>query len=213
MATVVTSRGREIITSRMRGAPAAGTEPLNVGWGTGVFTAAVSDVGPFIEASEARVAGTSSQVTTTTVNDTYQVVATITAGGAKTISEVLLSDSATKPFSTTVAAGAGTVIGSSTNTAMNVAAAYTPANGTQVQVRTEVMTVTAGTGTTALTVTRGVNGSTAIATIAAADTVTAGNMPGQTGVTNGNVFLHGDFTGLALNANDSIQFTVKTQFS
>jgi hypothetical protein len=211
MATVVSARGREIITARMRGAPAAGTEPLNVGWGTGVFTAAVSDVGPFIEASEARVAGTSSQVTTTTTNDTYQVVATITAAGGKTISEVLLSDSATKPFSTTVAAGG--VVGSSVSTVLNTAAAYTPANGTQVQIRTEVMTVTAGTGTTALTVTRGVNGSTAIATIAAADTVTAGNMPGQTGVTNGNVFLHGDFTGLALNANDSIQFTIKTQFS
>lgn len=211
MATVVVSRGREIITNRLRGAPAAGTEPLNVGWGTGVFTAAVSDVGPFIEASEARVAGTSSQVTTTTTNDTYQVIGTITAAGTKTISEVLLSDSATKPFSTTVAAAG--VVGSAVATTLNTAAAYTPANGTQVQIRTEVMTVTAGTGTTALTVTRGVNGSTAIATIAVADTVTAGNMPGQTGVTNGNVFVHGDFTGLALNANDSIQFTCKTQFS
>jgi hypothetical protein len=211
MATVVVSKGREIISARMRGAPAAGTEPLNIGWGTGAFTAAVSDVGPFAEASEARVAGTSSQVTTTTTNDTYQVVGTITAAGTKTITEVLLSDSATKPFSTTVAAGG--VVGSSVSTVLNTAATYTPANGTQVQIRTEVMTVTAGTGTTALTVTRGVNGSTAIATIAVADVVTAGNMPGQTGVTNGNMFLHGDFTGLPLNINDSIAFTVKTQFS
>src|SRR5689334_1802496 len=120
MATVVTSKGRDILSNRMRGAPSAGTEPLNVGWGTGVFTAAVSDVGPFIEASESRVAGTSSQVTTTTTNDTYQVVGTITAAGTKTISEVLLSDSASKPFSTTVAAGG--VVGSNSATTLNLAA-------------------------------------------------------------------------------------------
>ncbi len=219
MANVVTSKGREIISFRMKGNPSSGTEPLNVGWGTGgiaggPFTAAVTDVGPFSEGSEARVAGTSSFVTTgsNSANDTYQVVGTVTADGSKTIAEVLLADTATKPFSTTVAAGGGTVIGSSSNTALTSGASYTPANNSYIQIRTEVMKVTAGTGTTSLTVTRAQNGSAAIATIAASDVVQAGNIPGDTTVTNGNMFFHSDFTGLALSLGDSIQFTLKVQF-
>jgi len=217
MANVVTSKGREIISLRMKGNPASGTEPLNVGWGTGgvaggPFTAAVTDVGPLSESSEARVAGTSSFVTTSTPNDTYQVVGTITSAGTQTIAEVLLADTATKPFSTTVASGGGTVIGSASNTALNTAASYTPSNNSYIQIRTEVLKVTAGTGTTALTVTRGQNGSSAISSIAASDVVQAGNIPGDTTVTNGNMFFHSDFTGLALSSGDSIQFTLKTQF-
>lgn len=218
MATTVkiTAKGREVISGRMIGATPTQAEPLNVGWGTGgvgtgsPYTAAVSDVNMFKEAAESRVAGTSSQVTITSTNDTYQVVGTITSLSGQTIAEALLSDSATKPFSTTVAAGASTVIGSSTNTTMNVAASYTPANNTFVQVDTEVMKVTAGTGTTTLTVTRGQNGSTAIATIAAADVVTLGNAAGIA-TANATEFFHATFTGLALNTNDSIQFTCQVQ--
>lgn len=215
MATVVTAKGREVIVGRMQGGTPTQAEPLNIGWGTGgvaggPFTAAVTDVAPFSEASESRVAGTSSTVTTTTTNDTYQVVGTITAAGSMTIAEVFLSDSATKPFSTTVAGG--TVVGSSSATGLTTAASYTPANNTFIQIRTEVMKVTAGTGTTSLTVTRAQNSSTAIATIAASDQVTMGNPPG-TSTANGTLFLHGDFTGIALNTNDSIQFTVQTKFT
>lgn len=216
MATVVTAKGREVIVGRMQGGTPTQVEPNIVGWGTGgvaggPFTAAVTDVAPFSEASEARVTGTSSTVTTTTTNDTYQVVATITAGGNKTIAEVFQTDSATKPFSTTVAAG-GTANGSNSGTSLNTAASYTPANNTFIQVRTECLKVTAGTGTTALTVTRGQNSSTAISTIATGDQVTTGNPPG-TATANSTMFLHGDFTGVALNTNDSIQFTVQTKFS
>lgn len=216
MATVVTSKGREVIVGRMQGATPTQLEPKNIGWGIGgiaggPFTAAVTDVAPFSEASEARVVGTASTVTTTTTNDTYQVVGTITAAGTKTIAEVFLSDSATKPFSTTVAA-AGSANGSAVGTGLNTAASYTPANGTFIQIRTEVLGVTAGTGTTALTVTRGANGSTAIATIATGDQVTTGNTPGVA-TANSTLYLHGDFTGIALNASDSIQFTVQTKFT
>lgn len=209
---VVTSKGREIICTMMR---ATGTEPKNLGWGTGgiaggPFTAAVTDVGAFQEGAESRVTGTSSVVTTTTTNDTYQVVGTITSLSNQTIAEVFLSDSATKPFSTTVAAGG--VVGSSSSTTLNTGGSYTPANNTYVQIRTEVMQVTAGTGTTALTVTRGANGSTAISTIAAGDIVTTGNAPG-TATANSSLYLHASFTGLALNTNDSIQSTVQVKFT
>jgi hypothetical protein len=218
-ANVVTAKGREIIGFRMKGTPSAATEPLNVGWGKGgvaggPFVAAVTDVAPFQESTESRVAGTSSAVTTGTFVDTYQVVGTITSAGSQTIAEVLLSDSTTKPFSTTVASG--TVIGSNSATGMTVAASYTPANNTYIQVRTEVMQVTAGSGSTALTVARGVNGSAAISTVAASDVVTTGNPPTGTGTSaqqaTSNMFFHSDFTGLALSTGDSIQFTLQVQF-
>ena len=215
---VVTRTGDGVVAGRMIGTSPTQAEPKQMGWGTGgvgtgsPYTAAKTDVNAFQEASEARVTGISSQVTTTFTSDTYQVVGTITAGGSKTITEILLSDSSTKPFSTTVAAGGGTVIGSSSNTAMNVAASYTPANGTFVQVDTEVMQVTAGTGTTSLTVVRGQNGSSAIATIAASDVVTLGNAAGGS-TANATMFVHATFTGLPLNNGDSLQSTVQVAFS
>lgn len=212
---VVTTKGLEVITGRYIGASPTQAEPKIMGWGTGgvaggPFTAANTDVAAFTEAAEVRVTGTSSQVTTTTTNDTYQVVATITSLSNQTIAEVFLSDASTKPFTTTVAAAG--VVGSSSATTLNTAGSYTPANSTSVQIRTEVMLVTAGTGTTALTVTRGSNGSAAIATIAVADTVTLGNAPG-TATANATLYLHASFTGLALNTNDSIQSTVQVKHS
>lgn len=208
---LVTSKGREVMIGRMIGATPTQLEAKQMGWGTGgvaggPFTAAVSDVAAFQEGAEARTTGTSSQVTTTTTNDTFQVVGTITSLSNQTIAEVLLSDSATKPFSTTVAAGG--VVGSNSSTVLNTAASYTPANNTSVQIRNEVMTVTAGTGTTALTATRGANGSAAIATIAVGDIVTMGNAPG-TATANGTLFVHATFSGLPLNSGDSLASTVQ----
>jgi hypothetical protein len=55
-----------------------------VGWGTGAGTAAKGDTTLFTEATEARVSGTVS-VTGSGATAKYQVVATITADGAKTI--------------------------------------------------------------------------------------------------------------------------------
>lgn len=121
LATVLVNAGRAIITNRLRG---SGTEPNYVAWGTGAGTAAVTDTTLFTEASEARVAGTSSQFTTSVTNDTYQVVGTLTCAGAgKTITNAGLFDAST----------------------------------------------------------------------------------------SGNLFLKGDFTGIALNVADSIQFTMRVQ--
>ena len=210
MATVVkvTTKGREVISNRLKGGTPTQVEPLNVGWGVGATTAALTDVGPFKEASEARVAGTSSFVTTTSTNDTYQVVGTITSASGQTIAEAFLSDSTTKPFSTTWATAPTTTSG----TAGTTAASYTPANGTRIQTQAgEVMTVSAGSGSTSLTVVRGANGSTAV-TQTAGDTITLGNQPGDS-TANATLFVHASFTGLALNTNDSIQFTFQVQIS
>ena len=128
MASLLVNTGKAIVTNRIKG---SGTEPLNLGWGTGAGTTGLTDTDLFTAATEARVAGTSSQVTVTTTNDTYQVVGTITAGGAKTITNAGLFD---------------------------------------------------GLGT--------------------------GSPP-----SGANLFVKGDFTGIALSTNDSITFTIKCQFT
>ncbi len=143
MANVLTNAGRAIITNRIHG---GGSEPLFVGWGTGVGTSAAADTTLFTETYSTtndgthnlRATGTGSQVTGSVTNDTYQVVGTLT-----------------------VASGTGGI------------------------------TVTnAGTFDT--------NG-------------LAANM--TTAPSGGNLFVKGDFTGIALNVGDSIQFTVKLQFT
>ena len=93
MATVVTNAGKTIKMNRLKG---TGTEPVYIGWGTGAGTAAIADTTLFSEAAEARVSGTSSIVTTTTTNDTYQLTGTITCSGAgKTVTNAGNFDAST----------------------------------------------------------------------------------------------------------------------
>jgi hypothetical protein len=103
MATVVVNAGRDIVTNRIKG---AGSEPLNIGWGTGTqTTATVTDTGlgpttveKLVDLSTSagtdHTVGTSSRVTTTVTNDTYQVVGTRTATGAGTVTVAGLFDAA-----------------------------------------------------------------------------------------------------------------------
>lgn len=93
-ATVITNGGQAIVTNRMIG---SGTEPKFIAWGTGAGTAAITDTTLFTESTEeARTSGTSSRVTTTVTNDTYQVVGTITVvTSGKTITNVGLFDAST----------------------------------------------------------------------------------------------------------------------
>ncbi len=208
-ATVVTRKGREIFTGRMIGSSPTQAEPKILIWGldpADVYAAANTDVALFTEAPEARVTGTSSQVTTTTTNDTWQVTGTMTASAGRAITEAALSDSTTQPAQAAVAAGG--VVGSSVSTTLNTSATFTPGNSNYVQIRTEVMQ-----GSTALTVVRAQNGSSAIATIAAADNVAPGNPPGQTGITGGSLLAKSDFAVINLNTSDSVAFTWKISVS
>ncbi|MFE5037174.1 hypothetical protein [Streptomyces sp. NPDC056683] len=205
-----TSKGREIVASRLIGATPSQTEPKNVGWGIGAGTAAATDIAPFQEASEARVAGTSSQVTTASANDTYQVAGTLTSASSQTITETFLSDSASKPAATTLSGAIATT--SATSITVTSAAGFPGSGNYNIQVDSEVMTVTGGQGTTTWTVTRGVNGSTA-ATHSGGATVTGGNTPGSSAVSNGSLFVHASFTGLALNSGDTLTATTKLSFS
>ena len=99
MATVVVDGGLDIVTNRLKG---SGTEPVNIGWGTGAGTTAAADTTLFTEklvdlstsAGTDHTAGTSTRQTTTTTNDTYQVVGTRTATGAGTVTNAGLFDAA-----------------------------------------------------------------------------------------------------------------------
>jgi hypothetical protein len=213
MATVVTATGDNVAAGRMKGSTPTQAEPVFFNWdlNPATLTAAKTDVALFKEGTETRVTGTTSLITGTYVGDTWQNVATQTAGGTVAAGGFALFDSATKPFSTTVSSGA--IIGSNSATTVTLGATYTPANGTYIQIRTEVMLVTAGTGTASITVTRAQNGSAAISTIAASDAVTAGNIPGSTTITGGTIFVKGDMPVLNLVLNDQATITTKVTFS
>lgn len=91
MATLLVNTGKAIVTNRIKG---AGTEPTYVGWGTGAGTTAATDTTLFTETGS-RVSGTSTQQTTSTTNDSYQVVATQTAGSSLAITNAGLFDAST----------------------------------------------------------------------------------------------------------------------
>lgn len=96
MATVFTNVGKQITTGRIKGvgSGAGSAEPNYVAWGTGAGTAAATDTTLFSETGT-RTAGTSTQQTTSTTNDTYQVVGTISATGTVTITNAGLFDAST----------------------------------------------------------------------------------------------------------------------
>ncbi|MER8030724.1 hypothetical protein ABTZ78_17395 [Streptomyces bauhiniae] len=213
MGAVVTAKGREIIAGRMRGGTPTQAEPLNLAWGNNPagLTAATTDVGLFKEASESRVAGTSSLVTGTTPSDTYQVTGTFTSGSAQSIAEVALSDSASKPTAVDTVQAGSAVIGSSSATSLVVTSGANFSVNQYIQVRGEVLKIT-GISTNTLTVTRAQNGSTAISTIASGDTVTGGNIPGVSNVTNGSLFFHTDHGAQNLASGDQVSYTLSVRF-
>ena len=94
MSSLVPAVGKAIISGRMIGSSPTQGEPRYLGWGTGAVAGSSSSTDVSTPASEARVAGSSSQYTTTNPNDTHQVTGTITATGTKTITNVGLFDAA-----------------------------------------------------------------------------------------------------------------------
>lgn len=90
MATVYTSLGETKVVDLIDGTSGTHWDATNakIGWGTGAGTAAKADIALFTEASEARVAVVASQPTA----DKNQWTATLTADGAKTITNAGLFD-------------------------------------------------------------------------------------------------------------------------
>jgi hypothetical protein len=90
MGTFMTNKGFANVTAAL---VAYASLPKYVGWGTGSGQSA-SSTDLATAANESRVTGSASQTTTTVTNDTYQVTATLTAGGARSITEVAIFDAA-----------------------------------------------------------------------------------------------------------------------
>ena len=97
VATVITSIGKGVAAKRMFGSTPAQVEPNYIGIGVGATgaarTAVVGDTA-LSTAVESRVVGTSSTVTTTNTNDTYQSVSTITASATRAVDEAGMFDAA-----------------------------------------------------------------------------------------------------------------------
>lgn len=155
-----------------------------------------------------RVGGVASLVTTTNLNDTFQVVGTITAGTALQIVEAALLD--TQPYpGQAVLATQGVFSGTGTGTFTVVSASGIPTASSNWQIEQEVFTATSS-GTTVTITARGVNGSTAVshANGSSITVVTAGG----TGA-GGKAAAKGDFAVINLATNDSLQLTAKVQFT
>jgi len=223
-AATATYAGRSLIWAFVKAAGSP-TEPKNIGWGTGASTASAnSDVALFGPQTEARVAGTSSLVSTSFLADTYQVTGTITATNAKTITEAGLFDTTTAASTSAIATSSQ----SAAATTITLAATIGPASGNfYIQVENEVELVTAGQGASTLTVVRGRLGSTSTAhavgatATSGADGLAATNASlgeqtatyANTTAKGGSLFAHADFAGIALANNDSILFTWKDQLT
>jgi hypothetical protein len=91
MATLLVNTGKAIVTNRIKG---SGTEPKYVAWGTGAGTTGATDTTLFTE-NGSRTSGTSTQQTTSTTDDTYQVIGVNTAGGSLAITNAGLFDAST----------------------------------------------------------------------------------------------------------------------
>lgn len=83
--------GKAIVSARLIGATPSQAEPKFVAIGTGGTAEAATQTALVTEV-ETRTSGTATQVTTTTTNDTYQVVGTVTATGARAVTESGLFD-------------------------------------------------------------------------------------------------------------------------
>jgi len=94
MASLIPSVGKAIISGRMIGASPTQTEPHYMGWGTGAGAGSSASTDLSGPATEPRVAGSASLFSTTSTNDTHQVVATLTANAPKTITNVGIFDAA-----------------------------------------------------------------------------------------------------------------------
>lgn len=83
--------GKAIVANRMLG---LGTEPKFVGIGTGATAEAAAQTALVTEVETRPAAPTSSRVTTTVANDTYQTISTVTATVARAVTESGMFDAA-----------------------------------------------------------------------------------------------------------------------
>lgn len=219
-AVLVPTFDKQVFSARMIGSSPATAEPLNIAFGQGDpagtrVTALASDkalAGEIVAngAQTTRVAGTSSQQTTTNPSDTYKVVGTITCnlGGGLQIVEAGLFTTSAFPGQTTVAT-LGALSGTATGTTTLTSGSGLPTASTDYQVDQEIITGTLAATTLTISA-RGANASTAAAH-SGTPTITVA-APTGTGA-EGYMACKGDFALISLAQNDSLQLTATIQFT
>lgn len=90
MATIFVNTGKAYVAAKLDGSNT--NSPNRIGWGTGAGTAAAADTTLFTEAAETRATATLSHLTTTTTNDTFQAVGTLTSLSGQTITNAGVFD-------------------------------------------------------------------------------------------------------------------------
>ena len=96
----VVNGGIAMMNNRLKNGDTGATEPNNVHWGTGTTMADVTDTALQTPAGEVSTVGVSTLVTTNTLDDTYELVATLVCGSTpKAITEVGVFDGAGVLFS------------------------------------------------------------------------------------------------------------------
>ena len=173
--------------------------PQYLGFGVGSGIAAPSDEALFTEVQN-RLSGTVTQATTVTSGDTYQWVGTFTSTATQTLTNLGLLYEQGVPIQ-------GQLVQQVSSSSQNFIkpSNYNDWSSTypfDVQVTSEVMTVTSGNNYDTLFVTRGVNGSTALTNIPAESVITQ---------VSGALFAKTSFIGLSLNSGDIIEFTIGLQ--
>jgi len=88
--TTVVNGGLDLVTALL-----AASDIKYISWGTDGTEAAVTDTDLGAESAEDRTSGTQTQQTTTTSNDTYQLVGSITATDDRAIVEAGIFDAST----------------------------------------------------------------------------------------------------------------------
>lgn len=91
----LTATGREITARRING---LGSKPDVLRWGTGTEAALDGNTALGNQSAESATSVTSSVVTTTTTNDTYRVVGTLTSNSIQVITEAGLFDGSNNLF-------------------------------------------------------------------------------------------------------------------
>jgi len=197
MSSYLVSDGRKFTVSLL---VAASGHASYIGLGTGSGNTSDSDQALFTELT--RISGVTSQATTTTSGDTYSVVGTFTAATSSTITNVRLFTTSGAPVQSQLVAQISS--NSQTSIQVNGYGSWPTSYPFNVQVSTEVMTVTSGnSGTSTFTVSRGANGSTALTTAAIGTYVTQ---------VTGSLFAKTNFGGIPVSAGDVLQFTVGVQY-
>lgn len=174
---------------------------VNLAIGINVATAAATDqaLGQELTANGgARGAATATQVTTTVTNDTTQLVKTWNFTASFSVTEEGIFDAAAAPTVTTLN---GAII--NTTSPITVVSGTGIANNDFLQIDNEILQVTAGGGTTSLTVSRGQRGTTAASHSSGVGVVDIN--------TSGNMLAKQSFAVISVVNGDSLQVTHKYQ--